>query len=546
MAIEGIKVADAGGSNPEVAADLIAGQYYQVVKASFGADGALTLVDGSNGLPVAVVGTVPVSGPLTDAQLRAAAVPVTGPLTDAELRASAVPISAAALPLPADAATQTTLAAIRAAVYAEDSLANNADPGVFVLAQRRDSDTSTAGDGDYTALKMDETGRLKVATQPGLIAAVTGSITASAQTVFALVERASNITISMVATSLVGHNSTFEFSNDSTNGSDGTWYGMQVVRTNANTIELTTGVLAATPAYGWEASVNAYKYIRVRATAHTSGTAAYRIQPGSYATEPIPAAQVSGTQPVSGTVTATVSNGSVVGPAAHDAAISGAPVRIGGRAVTTNYAAVATGDVADLVSTLVGAQIVKPFSIPELEFGAIDSITNTTTAVQIRAATASNQNHVTGLQIQTATLSGTPVFLLRSTPVASTTATIASNTLVMAATYGWKVGDLVLVTASTVTGLTAGNYVYILTVSGANLTFSATRGGSTLAISGASVSATLSKVLFRTTLQTTALPLTPIRFECPVSGGINLAIEAVTLTAVTGQVDINAQGFVAP
>ncbi len=36
---------------------------------------------------------VPVSGPLTDAQLRASAVPVSGPLTDAQLRASAVPVS---------------------------------------------------------------------------------------------------------------------------------------------------------------------------------------------------------------------------------------------------------------------------------------------------------------------------------------------------------------------------------------------------------------------------------------------------------------------
>lgn len=36
---------------------------------------------------------VPVSGPLTDAQLRATAVPVSGPLTDAQLRATAVPVS---------------------------------------------------------------------------------------------------------------------------------------------------------------------------------------------------------------------------------------------------------------------------------------------------------------------------------------------------------------------------------------------------------------------------------------------------------------------
>lgn len=38
---------------------------------------------------------VPVSGPLTDTQLRATALPVSGPLTDTQLRASAVPVSMA-------------------------------------------------------------------------------------------------------------------------------------------------------------------------------------------------------------------------------------------------------------------------------------------------------------------------------------------------------------------------------------------------------------------------------------------------------------------
>jgi hypothetical protein len=54
--------------------------------------------------------TLPVSGPLTNTELRATPVPVsgtisTGGLTDAQLRASAVPVSAASLPLPAGAAT---------------------------------------------------------------------------------------------------------------------------------------------------------------------------------------------------------------------------------------------------------------------------------------------------------------------------------------------------------------------------------------------------------------------------------------------------------
>jgi hypothetical protein len=53
-------------------------------------------------------------------------------------------------------------------------------------------------------------------------------------------------------------------------------------------------------------SVNAVKRVRVRCTARTSGTQSWRFVQGTYATEPIPAAQVSATQPISGTVTATV------------------------------------------------------------------------------------------------------------------------------------------------------------------------------------------------------------------------------------------------
>ena len=237
-----------------------------------------------------ITGTVAVSNMvaqgLTDTQLRAAAVPVTvenmsAGLTDAQLRAAPVPVAVAI-------------------VKNTDTPFSNGDPGLLMLAKRRDSDTtSVSADGDYTTLNMDETGRLKVSTLPGSTSPATGSITASAQTLFINTERASNLTITMVATTLVGHNATFEYSNNSTNGTDGNWYGVQVVRSNANTVETTTGVLAATPVYGWEASVNGYKWFRVRATAHTSGTASYILQPGAYATEPIPAAQVTATQPVS-------------------------------------------------------------------------------------------------------------------------------------------------------------------------------------------------------------------------------------------------------
>jgi hypothetical protein len=63
-----------------IATDDIAGVKYQRIKIGFGEEG--TYLDVSDTDPL------PVLGPLTDAELRAAAIAVTGGLTDTELRAS--------------------------------------------------------------------------------------------------------------------------------------------------------------------------------------------------------------------------------------------------------------------------------------------------------------------------------------------------------------------------------------------------------------------------------------------------------------------------
>lgn len=94
------------GVGADIAVDDIAGRKFQRVKLTFGADGSA--------VDVSAADPVPVTGPLSDVQLRASPVPVTGPLTDAQLRAAALPVSAASLPLPAGAATQATLAAVDA------------------------------------------------------------------------------------------------------------------------------------------------------------------------------------------------------------------------------------------------------------------------------------------------------------------------------------------------------------------------------------------------------------------------------------------------
>jgi hypothetical protein len=90
-----------------------------------------------------------------------------------------------------------------------------------------------------------------------------------------------------------------------------------------------------------------------------------------------------------------------VGMAAHDAAVSGAPVRVGVKALTANATAVATGDTADLISTLVGALITKPYSIPEGDWtfaGATGGITDTTAVTLKTAGGAGIRNYLTGLQ----------------------------------------------------------------------------------------------------------------------------------------------------
>lgn len=146
--------------------------------------------------------------------------------------------------------------------------------------------TLVAIDGKLPALSS---GRLPTVTTPAAVAAVTGNITAVAGTLAADVASASNVTMHVTGT-FAGHNCTFEASIDGGT----TWFGVQAVRTNANTIEATTGVLGAAPAYAWKLSVNSFTNVRVRATAHTSGTAAWRIQPSSTATEPGPAVPVHG------------------------------------------------------------------------------------------------------------------------------------------------------------------------------------------------------------------------------------------------------------
>lgn len=199
--------------------------------------------------------------------------------------------------------------------------------GLMLAALRKDADGALVADGQETRLLVNEDGRLKVASKPGTMPLCQGTLisTAAAATgvagagavagagfVAVDVSNSSNIVFHVKNTgtaAMAAGQFAFEASLDSTNGTDGTWFAIQAVVSNANTIVTNTGTLAIAIGAGhtlaWECSVNGNMWARVRCTTNVTANAAatWSILRGVYATEPIPAAQISGTQPVSGTVT---------------------------------------------------------------------------------------------------------------------------------------------------------------------------------------------------------------------------------------------------
>lgn len=106
------------------------------------------------------------------------------------------------------------------------------------------------------------------------------------------------------------------------------------------------------------------------------------------------------TQPVSGTVTASNTAGDV----AHDSADSGNPVKIGGKAVSSEPTAVANADRANLITDLVGKLITLPYANPEnFVSGAITTAMTGTTSTSLVAAPGSGlRNYITTIIVSNA------------------------------------------------------------------------------------------------------------------------------------------------
>jgi hypothetical protein len=255
----------------------------------------------------------------------------------------------------------------------------------------------------------------------------------------------------------------------------------------------------------------------------------------------------------SGTIT-TVSTVTTItgGPAAEDAAAGTSPLTVGG-VVRTAVAptTLVAGDAARLTMTAGAAAVVAPYSVPEVSWQTpanVGGLANTATPLQVKeAAGALLCNYVTAIDLFSEALTNATDLRIREPDLTCSSQTIATNILTVSVTHNLRIGDAVVFTASTVTGITAGVTYFVLTVPAATtITLSATRGGSTLAISGTGVTATFHKVLWMTRIPTTGVTPRALQFLVPLRGSVNTALQLQTATASgAGAVYASLQGFAA-
>lgn len=124
---------------------------------------------------------------------------------------------------------------------------------------------------------------------------------------------------------------------------------------------------------------------------NASGASAVNIQDGGNSIT------VDGTVGVSGTVATSMATNTPVGNVAHDAADSGAPIKVGGRARSSEITAVANDDRTDFVTDLASKQIIMPYSNNEnFVSGAITTaMTGTTSTSLVAAPAAGLRNYIT-------------------------------------------------------------------------------------------------------------------------------------------------------
>lgn len=122
-------------------------------------------------------------------------------------------------------------------------------------------------------------------------------------------------------------------------------------------------------------------------------------------------------------------SGSLAGSAAVDAAMPN-PVAVGGRASNANIAAMsAAGDLVGMLMTMIGATVIRPYSIPEADWTYTGTLTtNVDTAMQT-AAGAGIKRYVTAIQVQNTNAVATTLIIKDGATAKHTISLPASMTL---------------------------------------------------------------------------------------------------------------------
>jgi hypothetical protein len=272
------------GTGAVIKTDDVSGKQYQVVKLDLGGDGLSAPVVGT--LPVS--GTVTATGPLTDTQLRASAVPVSFSGQSVGITGSVAvtgtfwqatqPVSAASLPLPTGAATETTLAAMNTKLPAAGQALMAASQPVVIAS-------------DQSIVPVNQAGVSATGSLAALNAAVTLSLAGA--TGFAVDVRGTFVATILIQGTIDGTN----------------WTTLSVLPVGAG---LNIAQVASVTAAGaWWGNANGFQQIRATASAYTSGSATVvlRAMQAAGMVYSLPTGQT--TVAVCGTVTANIGTGSI-------------------------------------------------------------------------------------------------------------------------------------------------------------------------------------------------------------------------------------------
>jgi hypothetical protein len=198
---------------------------------------AVVLTDSSG----AEITELPVSGPLTDTQLRASAVPVSGtvtasgPLTDTQLRATAVPISVASVP---------SHAVTNAGTFAVQAAATEADGANVTLGAKADAKSTATDTTPITAMSVLKQISASVLSPPSQ--AVTNAGTFAVQATVAAHDVTNAGTFAVQATCLDTPDATSTYA--PTNATSTAYETNRVVKGSAGVLFSATGYNAKTSA----------------------------------------------------------------------------------------------------------------------------------------------------------------------------------------------------------------------------------------------------------------------------------------------------------